>query len=239
LTLLFILIVAFAFFAQSIMGFGGGLIAVPLLSLFLPIQDAVTVVILFQVLIGLLVFKTHRDTSWNVIWRMLPAMVLGVIFGILSLKYIHGDIIRLIFAAYIIVHLLRIHTSFDPFKSAIERGGRALASFLGGSLNAMVGGGGPPFALYFKELAMSPVTLRANLTAILFLSNIPRIFGSYAADFISVDLLLLGATAIPAFLVAIFLGQKLHDKIPQKTFLTLIDVLLVCTVLSLLIKVAL
>lgn len=237
-TALFVIIIAFSFFAQSILGFGSGLIAVPLLILFMPVQDAVTVLILFEFLIGLLIFKTHKNTAIELVNSLVPAMVIGTVLGILSLKYISEDAIRLIFAGYIIFYLLRNHTSFDPFKIIIDRGGALFAGLLGGGLNGMISGGGPAFVLYLKEQSASSVALRANVTAILFVANIPRIFGSWAAGLLTVDLVILGATAIPAFLLAIVLGQKLHHKIPQKIFYVLIEALLVCTALSLIINVA-
>ena len=68
------IIIAVAFFAQSLLGFGGGLLCIPLISLYMPIQDAVSLVMVFQFSMGLLIFKTYKDISWQPIFKMLPTM---------------------------------------------------------------------------------------------------------------------------------------------------------------------
>ena len=136
------LIIAFAFFAQSLLGFGGGLICIPILSLFMPVQNVVAMVMIYQLSMGLLIFKTHRHIQWQHILKMLPLTVIGTIFGVMLLSYVAGDVIRAILVIYIILHLLRKHTKIDPLGRLIKWGDAHLAGFLGGTLNAMIGGGG-------------------------------------------------------------------------------------------------
>lgn len=237
--LLFCLVVAFAFFAQSLMGFGGGLIAIPLLGLVMPLQEVVTVIILYQFSMGLLLFKIYKQVSWREIWRMTPAMVIGTVLGLLVLKYVPGDAIRIFLALYIILHLLRTHTAFDPLKKILEWGGTHLAGFLGGGIQGTLGTGGPAFILYLKDIAKNSGEFRANVTAIMFLSHIPRIIGSSEFGWITPDLMKLGLIAYPGFLAALALGQMLHDKIPQKIFFMIVEAILVFSVLSLVLKVVL
>ncbi len=123
MSILFIAIIAFAFFTQSLIGFGGGLICIPLLSLFMPVQDVVSMVMVYQFSMGLLIFKIHHHIKWQYLLKMLPATVIGAICGVFLLNYIHGDVMRGILAGYIILHLLRKHTSFDPLGWLIHRGG--------------------------------------------------------------------------------------------------------------------
>lgn len=179
LTLLTVFILTFAFFAQSLFGFGGGLISIPILSLYMPVQDAVTLASLFQFSMGFLIFRTYKETAWAHIRALLPMTVIGVALGILLLKYLDEDLIRLALAGYILLHLARTHTRFDPLGRVIQAGGAHLAGFLGGTMNAMIGGGGPAFILYLKGKGGSAAAFRANITAILFLSNIPRLAGTF------------------------------------------------------------
>ena len=233
MTILFALIIAFAFFVQGIIGFGAGLIAIPLLSRLLPVQDAVTVLILFQFLMGGLIFVTYKDAAWPLIKSLIWPITIGLIIGFTILKYVPGDIIRAILAVYILVHLLRTHTRFDPFKEAIERGGAKLAGALGGVLQGSIGGGGPPFALLFKEHTQSPSALRASIIAVFFFMNIPRLGAAFISGMMTSDILWMGATALPGFLFAMILGQYLHNKVPQKIFMGAVDVILLFAVISL------
>ena len=239
MTLLSIVIIAFAFFAQSLLGFGGGLISIPLLSLFMPVQDVVTMVSIFQISMGWLLVKIHKDVSWLHIKRMIPATIIGVALGIFLLNYLSADVMRIVLATYIILHLLRTHTKIDPLGRVIKAGGVHLASGLGGTINAMIGGGGPAFILYLKDKAKNTSEFRANITAILFLSNIPRLVGTLGTEMMTWQIFMMAVMAYPGFLLALVLGQKLHSKVPQKRFFTAIEVLLACSALFLILKVVL
>lgn len=236
LTTLTVLVLTLAFFTQSLFGFGGGLIAIPVLSLFMPVQDAVTLASIFQLSMGFLIVRTHKDTGWAHIRALLPATVIGVILGILLLKYLDEDLIRLALAGYILLHLSRTHTKFDPLGKIIKAGGAHLAGFLGGTINAMIGGGGPAFILYLKDKAKNTAEFRANITAILFLSNIPRLVGTFSAGLMRWDIAETAAIVYPIFLGALILGQRLHSRIPQRRFFLIIEILLSLTALMLIIK---
>ncbi|PCI55345.1 MAG: hypothetical protein COB36_06890 [Alphaproteobacteria bacterium] len=233
------LIIAFAFFAQSLLGFGGGLICIPILSLFMPVQDVVAMVMIYQISMGLLIFKTHRHIQWQHIIKMLPMTIVGAVLGVMLLNYVAGDVIRVILVIYIILHLLRKHTKIDPLGRLIRWGDSHLAGFLGGTLNAMIGGGGPAFILYLKEKVTTSSEFRASIIMMLMLSNIPRTIGTISIGLLTYDLFITALYAYPGFLLALYLGQKFHDKIPQEKFFYLVEGLLALSATLLIFKIIL
>lgn len=237
MSVLFVCIIAFAFFTQSLLGFGGGLICIPLLSLFMPVQDVVSMVMVYQFSMGLLIFKVHQHIKWQYLLKMLPSTVIGAICGILMLNYIHGDILRGFLAGYIILHLLRKHSSFDPLGWMIHKGDAHLAGFIGGTLNAMMGGGGPAFILYLKEKLADPKEFRAGIIMMLMMSNVPRAIGTIGTGLLTRDLFIQALYAYPIFLLALFLGQFLHDKVPQKRFFMAVECLLALSAALLIVKI--
>ena len=230
-------IITFAFFAQSLLGFGGGLICIPILSLFMPVQDVVSMVMIYQISMGLLIFKTYHHIQWAHLIKMLPMTIIGAVLGVMLLTYIAGDIIRGILVVYITLHLLRKHTKIDPLGRIIKWGDAHLAGFLGGTLNAMIGGGGPAFILYLKEKITTPAEFRASIIMMLMLSNIPRAIGTIGTELLTYDLFITALYAYPGFLLALFLGQKLHEKIPQEKFFYLIEGLLALSAALLVLKI--
>ncbi len=233
------LIIAFAFFAQSLLGFGGGLICIPILSLFMPVQDVVAMVMIYQLSMGLLIFKTHKHIQWQHILKMLPMTIVGAMLGVMLLSYVAGDVIRAILVVYIILHLLRKHTKIDPLGRLIKWGDAHLAGFLGGTLNAMIGGGGPAFILYLKEKVTTSSEFRASIIMMLMLSNIPRAIGTISVGLLTYDLFITALYAYPGFLLALYLGQKFHDKIPQEKFFYLVEGLLALSATLLTLKIIL
>ena len=79
--LLVALIIAVAFLGEAIFGFGGGLISVPLLSLILNVKEAVTLVLIFQLRMGLLIFKSYKHITWKVAKPMTLGVIVGTILG--------------------------------------------------------------------------------------------------------------------------------------------------------------
>lgn len=237
ITILTILIIFFSFFAQSLLGFGGGLISIPILSLFMPVQSAASMVLLYQFSMGLLIFKTHKQTQWKHLFKMFPSMLCGVVIGIALLKYLDGDVMRSLLAGYIILHLARKYTKFDPMGRLIEWGAEHLAGLLGGILNAMIGGGAPAFILYLKEKIPNSSEFRASIIAMLMLSNIPRAVGVVGTGMMTQNLLINGLYAFPGFLLALYLGQKLHDRISPKKFFIAVECLLGLSALLLIFKI--
>ncbi len=239
MSLIFILIISFAFFTQSLLGFGGGLICIPLLSLFMPVQDVVSMVMIYQFSMGLLIFKIHHHVRWSYILKMLPATIIGAVCGVFLLNYIPGDVMRGILAGYIILHLLRKHTSFDPLGWFIRKGGAHISGLMGGTLNAMIGGGAPAFILYLRDALSDSKEFRAAIMMILLLSNIPRVIGTVGTGLLTYDLFIMALYAYPAFLASMVLGQILHDKVPQKRFFIAVECLLVLSACLLIAKILL
>ncbi len=234
---IFIIVISFAFFAQSLLGFGGGLICIPILSLFLPVQDVVSMVMIYQFSMGLLIFKTYSKTPWQYLIKMLPLTIIGAFSGVVLLYFLHEDVMRAILATYIILHLARKHSSFDPLGQTVAYGGAHISGFLGGIINSMMGGGGPAFILYLKEQIQDARELRAAIIAMLMLSNIPRSIGTVGSGLLTWDLFVTALYAYPAFLLSLYVGQRLHDKISQKRFYQAVEILLAVSALLLILKI--
>jgi uncharacterized membrane protein YfcA len=70
---------AISFLCESIFGFGGGLMSIPILTLLLGVRDGVTFVLLFQLLMGLLIFQSYKDIQWKVAIPMTVGLAVGTI----------------------------------------------------------------------------------------------------------------------------------------------------------------
>ena len=124
-------------------------------------------------------------------------------------------------------------------KKLILWGDAHLAGLLGGLLNAMMGGGGPAFILYLKDHAIQSSAFRASIIAMLMISNIPRAVGAVSTGLLTWDLFVLSLYAFPPFLLMLYLGQKYHDKIPQKAFFIAVELLLALSAVLLIGKIVL
>lgn len=228
-----IIVIAFAFFVQSLLGFGSGLVAVPILSLFMSVQDSITLVMMFQLSVGVLVFQNRSHIDWSSLTRMLPSMVFGVVLGLALIHVLSGDVLRSILAGYIFIHLLRKYSAFDPIKFLVSRGQSHISGFLGGLINTVTGGGGPAFILYLQNQIHEVNVFRITIMAILVASNVPRLIGSAFTGLVTLDLVYLYFYGLVPFLIALYIGQKLYSRVPKHTYFIAVDILLAITALLL------
>lgn len=213
-TLLAAIIIAAAFFGESIFGFGGGLISIPLLSLLIGVKDAVTLVLIFQLLMGLLIWKSYKHINWKSAKPMTVSIVTGTIVGTLLLSQASVVFLQLFLAISILLFLVKM-IWFNGFTLGSQSNtGTATAAGLGGGLfQGLIGTGGPVLTMYLSVAIRQKVSLRATLIYLFFVTSVVRLGISIPKHLFTGRLLHLAVAALPLFLVAIFVGQQLHSKV--------------------------
>src|SRR5665213_1550288 len=142
-------IISIAFFGESIFGFGGGLIAIPLLSLLLGVRDAVTWVLIFQPFMGLLVWQSYARIDWKAARPMMPGVLIGTIVGTLLLSKASISFLQLFLAASILLFLIKtVWFKGFTFGHKSNAGSAAAAGLSGGLFQGLIGTGGPVLTMY-------------------------------------------------------------------------------------------
>ncbi len=225
-----------SFFTQAAIGFGGGLISIPLTSLFIPVSDAVSFVLIFQFLMGLIIIKTYKHIDFGVLIRLLPGTIIGSLCGILILKNIDANIVRFGLGLFILLYLAENYFKLQIFKKIILKIGGYVTGFIGGILMGVIGMGGPVYVMFLKETIKSTASFHATITTIFFLSHLTRLPASYATSLLTKDILVMSIIAFPAFLLAMWLGYKAHNKISETVFKNIVNMLLLLSAISLIAK---
>ena len=99
--------------------------------------------------------------------------------------------------------------------------------------------GGSVLVMFFKERTKGHIQFRANIIAIFMIANTIRLGRAFFEGIYEQQTLSYTLYALPLVLLGLYLGQKYHHKIPQKKFENAIEGLLLVSVLSLILKVAL
>ncbi|OZA11460.1 MAG: hypothetical protein B7X94_05225 [Hydrogenophilales bacterium 17-62-8] len=226
-----------AYFIRGITGFGSGLVSVPLLALFLPLQFVVPLILLLDftasIVIGGLHFKRVR---WDEIGILIPFGVIGVIVGTTLLVELPPGPMLFALAGFVFIFALRSLLNLHGDK-LISRGWAAPAALTGGTVGALFGTGGPPYVIYLTHRIRDKSDLRATFSALFFTEGLTRI-----VSFLVVGLLLSGTVwiayvaALPVMLGALYLGGRVHVGLSQAQMTRLVGVLLLVSSLSLLFK---
>lgn len=230
-------VVLLAYFIRGIAGFGSGLIAVPLLALFLPLTFVVPLVLLLDFTASLLLGGVDfKHVQWREVGVLLPFSVVGVLVGTHLLVSLPLTPLLLNLAVFIALFALRSLLNLQGNKP-VSQWWAIPASLTGGTVGGLFGTGGPPYVIYLNHRIRDKTALRAAFSALFFLEGLVRI-----ATFMAAGLLLASSVwwaalgALPLMLVALWLGGRVHVGITAAQLNRLIGLLLLGASVSLALK---
>nr|WP_321465434.1 sulfite exporter TauE/SafE family protein [uncultured Desulfobulbus sp.] len=211
---------------QGLTGFGGALVAIPLLSLCMDVKEAVPLAILN----GLVVTTTLAYTLWGALeWkRILPLLagsVPGILVGTYFLKQADPAVIsRLLGGVLIGISLLNLFVAPKPINPPRIWG--FVAGFFSGAINATVGAGGPPAIIYTTLHSWKKEEIRATLTGFFVLNGYVTASVHAGHGIITAHTLRLFAFTCSFVLLGTLLGSRISDKIPRSVYLRIVYLVL-------------
>lgn len=228
------LIVTLGYTVYGLTGFGQSVVAIPMLAYLFPLRFAVPMMLLFDLCAGLLLgLKNRGAIEKREVWRLVPPMLAGVFLGAtLLVKAPEGallialGIFVLAYAAYSFL--------FRPGGTPIAAVWSAPLGTLGGVFSALFGTGGPIYAIYLTRRLPEKSVLRATVSSVLTVSALLRLVvfvgaGLYAQQ----ALLLLALILVPCAVLGVFIGNRLHHRLPTHRVVQAIWVLLIFSGISL------
>jgi len=235
-----VFIICFAFSIMALIGFGSGLISIPLLALFMPPTQAITLILLFQFLNGVIMLGfNYKKVNWGVLKKVAFGTILGNIIGVLFLTTANEDFVRLSIGLLILVYVIRNHYAPDLGKELTKNLPATSVGLTGGLVQGLFGMGGPIYVIFYNEVLKSHFNIRATVMITLLISNIIRIIGSGTGELLSAEIIEYAIWALPFFLLSIIIGQKLHHKVNRDLFRRGTAALLTISAISLIGKVIL
>lgn len=219
--IIYVLIIAFvATLIRSTFGFGEALLAVPMLSLFVPLEIAVPLAVLLSITIALVIViqdRQHIHFS-SAKWLILFA-IMGIPLGLLVLAYGNEHYIKaglgLLIIAYCVYSMAgkkSIHLEKDSKKWLF------ICGFLSGLFGGAYGISGPPLVVYGNMRKWSAQKFRATLQNYFLPSGIVSLFGYWYKGLWDHTVTHYYLIALPAAIPAIFLGRHFNKKLKDRTF---------------------
>jgi len=159
---------------QSSVGFGFALVAAPLLFAAASPPEAVGLMILLALEVGLLTLLTERrrpEPVWADVIPVVACSLPGALAGVAVLRALDELALQLLVTAGVlvalVVNLRAAHRAPPPPGTAHEppRWARPAAGLLSGALNTSTSTGGPPLVLLLMSRGLRPHVLRDTLTA--------------------------------------------------------------------------
>lgn len=204
-------IVLVAYFIRGISGFGSGLIAVPLLALFLPLTFVVPMILITDFSAALaLGTHTRRHARWEEIRPLLPFSLIGIGAGVTLLINLPKAPLLATLGVFVLGFGLRSILNLHGTRT-VSRRWAAPAGLLGGMVGALFGTGGPPYVIYLNHRLQDKGALRATFSGLFILEGGVRIVSFLIAGlFLDIRLLFAILAALPLVALGLFLGNRVH-----------------------------
>jgi hypothetical protein len=235
------LVVIAAFAVRGTTGFGGNAIAVPLLTLVLPIHSVVAVMTVLTTISSLAHWVgSWRQIVWAEILRAAPFTLIGVVVGLLLFQALDARILTRAFGVFVILYAIYAIATSGRMRPPPRNWLWPLAVVLctlGGLVGTLFGGAaGPLYAIYLSALRLEKDSFRVTITTILMTQAIMRVTGYFKIGFYDTPTLLMVAAALPLMLIGARLGGLTAGRINQILFNRIVGAVLMCSGVLLLFK---
>jgi hypothetical protein len=214
---------------RSAFGFGEALVAVPILTIWIPLQSAAPLAVLASVTVALIVVaQDWKHIHIRSAVGLLLSTLLGLPIGLWLLTSTHQTALRFalgavitLFSVYASIVRRRMHLHVESKVWMVVFG--AIAGFLGGAF----GMNGPALAVYGALKQWPPAKFRATLQAYFLPASTMGLIGFWRSGVWTGSVTREFLYAIPVIIPAVLIGRYISNRINQEVFSKYIYVALI------------
>ncbi len=203
---------------RASLGFGEALVAVPLLALVMPVEQAAPLAVLVSITVaGLILLRDWRQVQFGGAGRLLGSTLFGIPVGLWLLRTMPESVVKGLLAVLLMgfsLHVLRgrlTHTLPDD-RWAWVFGLQA------GVLGGAYGMNGPPLVVYGSLRGWRPEEFRATLQAYFLPAGVAGMGGYWVAGLWTEAVTQHYVASLPGVLVAVVVGRAIHARVPAGRF---------------------
>lgn len=205
------------FFVQTVVGFAGSLIALPILLIGLKLPDAIAYISIFYLFSSVsLVYKEWRQIDRTVIRKLGLASAIGVIIGIVVLTYGKPILLKKALGIFILLYVAYVIVGKTDIK--LGNKGNTVFGILGGFFAGVFSTGGPLYVIAVKNTVEEVKVFRATMIGVLALVTVIRIPTLAIGGVLNIDHIKTSLLILPVFFLAQFLGGHLFLRINEQLF---------------------
>lgn len=226
-------IIFFAIFIQSLIGFGSGLIAMPLLILLFGVNEAAALFSLVGLANGTVLLLYYRnDWSWQQIWRVWLASFIMIPFGVILADRLDEQLVMVALGVLTMGYALYALAGNQIPRVQHQRwayGFGVAAGLLHGAYNT----GGPPLVVYGNSQGWPPSQFKGNIQGLFYINGLLVIFSHWYTGHFTYSVLSHFLLLLPIAFFAAALGLYLERYVDPGMFQRAVLVLLVILGLTL------
>lgn len=231
--ILFLIILFTANVIQAITGFAGTLLAMPLSMMLIGVHEAKVILNIMAVLSCLiLASKSRKHIQPKILLNIIEWMAVGMVFGIWIFEHLSLNILLPFYAIMIILIALKKLLIKNEIKmSKWMLNGVLLAA---GIIHGMFVAGGALLVVYASTVLKNKENFRATVAAVWVVLNTGLMISDFVQGYMTPGVIKMAGISILPLLLAIYVGNKIHERIDQKVFMKITYALLLASGISIL-----
>ncbi len=215
-----ILIIFVASFIKGTFGFGDGLIAIPTMSILLPIVEVTPMFnLLSMVIVITMMIQERQSLDFNRSRQLFPFIFVGIIIGIFLLK-LNIDVHLKIGLAVITISfgLINLFESGKQFVLSHFPKASFFYGLLGGVTGGALNTAGPPILMYCVVNQWKHKEYRSNLQALFLVMNVFVLIGHISTGLVTDLVIERNLYLFPALVLGFIAGSIVHRRINPENF---------------------
>ncbi len=213
-----IVVIIFANAIQGVTGFGKALVATPILSLFIPTNEVIVIMILSGILsTTFLLIKTIKYSNFKQIWVMIVMGIIGILTGVKLLSIAPVTELKIGMGIMVVLSAIMLGSGLK-LKIKENHFSYSIAGITSGFFTGLLSMGGPPVVFFLQNQQHEKHEFRGNLTLFFAFTGIFAIASLFINQMVTPDLMTKALYFIPASLVGVLLGDYLSHKVDEKLF---------------------
>lgn len=210
-----------AAFVQVLSGFGFALLSMPIMTIAIPVKEAVVV----STLLGMLsttwqAWHLRADTQRPLAKRLTLSAFVGMPLGLYLLNVVDNDMLRLGLGIAVIIAtiLLIARINLSHVGPGLDMG----VGFVSGVLNTSLSTNGPPLVFGLQARHLDAAAFRATISTVFAFSNVVGITLFALNGKITADGLKAAAIALPAWVIGQGLAWPVRKHVHGERFRILV-----------------
>lgn len=205
------------FYVQTVIGFAGSLMALPILLFKMDLPDAIAYISIFYLFSSIfLISKEWRNIDRKIILQLSIASILGVIIGIMVLVYAKPIVLKRGLGVFILLYVA--YAFFGNKKIKLNKTGIFGFGVMAGFFSGVFSTGGPLYVICIENTVKNIKVFRATMIGVLALVTVTRIPALAVSGLLNFGHFKMAFFVFPVFLLAQFLGKRTFVRLEEKLF---------------------
>lgn len=205
------------FYVQTVIGFAGSLMALPILLFKMELPEAIAYISIFYMFSSIfLIAKEYRNIDKKIILQLAIPSVIGIIIGIVILNFAKPIVLKRGLGIFILLYV--IYAVIGKRKIKLNKVGVISFGVMAGFFSGIFSTGGPLYVICVENKVRNIKAFRATMIGVSGLISITRVPGLAVSGILNFGHFKMALFIFPIFLFAQFLGKRTFMKIEEKLF---------------------